>query len=64
VYIAINGTIVAGSRSRGTGSAGLPDSITIPWQNTFSTNDYVEIFVENNTNATDILLSSGVARVN
>jgi hypothetical protein len=64
VYIAINGTIVAGSRSRGTGSAGLPDSITIPWQHTFSTNDYVEIFVENNTNATDILLSSGVARVN
>jgi hypothetical protein len=64
VYIAINGTIVAGSRSRGTGSAGLPDSITIPWQHTFSTNDYVEVFVENNTNATDILLSSGVARVN
>jgi hypothetical protein len=64
VYIAINGTIVAGSRSRGTGSAGLPDSITIPWQNTFSTNDYVEIFVENNTNSTDILLSSGIARVN
>jgi hypothetical protein len=64
VYIAINGTIVAGSRSRGTGSAGLPDSITIPWQHTFSTNDYVEIFVENNTNATDILLSSGVSRVN
>ena len=64
VYIAINGTIVAGSRSRGTGSAGLPDSITIPWQHTFSTNDYVEAFVENNTNATDILLSSGVARVN
>ena len=64
VYIAINGTIVAGSRSRGTGSAGLPDSITIPWQHTFSTNDYVEVFVENNTNSTDILLSSGIARVN
>jgi hypothetical protein len=64
IYIAINGTIITGSRSRGTGSAGLPDSITIPWQHTFSPNDYLEIFVENNTNATDILLSSGVARVN
>jgi hypothetical protein len=64
IYIAINGTIDVGSRRRGTGSAGLPTSITIPWQHTFSTNDYVEVFVENNTNDTDILLSSGVARVN
>jgi hypothetical protein len=64
VYIAINGTIVAGSRRQGTGSAGLPTSITAPWQHTFSTNDYVEVFVENNTNATDILLSTGIARVN
>jgi hypothetical protein len=63
-YIAINGTIIAESRGRGTGSAGLPDRITLPWQHTFSTNDYVEVFVENNTNATDILLSSGIARVN
>jgi hypothetical protein len=64
IYIAINGTIDAGSRRQGTGSAGLPTSVTIPWQHTFSTNDYVEVFVENNTNATDILLSSGIARVN
>jgi hypothetical protein len=64
VYIAINGAIVAGSRGRGTGSAGLPDSITIPWQHTFTTNDFLEVFVENNTNATDILLSSGIERVN
>jgi hypothetical protein len=64
IYIAINGTIEAGSRRQGTGSAGLPTSVTMPWQHTFSTNDYVEVFVENNTNATDILLSSGVARVN
>jgi hypothetical protein len=64
IYIAINGTIDAGSRRQGTGSAGLPTSVTMPWQHTFSTNDYVEVFVENNTNATDILLSSGIARVN
>jgi hypothetical protein len=64
IYIAINGTIDAGSRRQGTGAAGLPTSVTMPWQHTFSTNDYVEVFVENNTNATDILLSSGIARVN
>ena len=63
-YIAINGTIVANSRRQGTGSAGGPTSITIPWQHTFSTNDYVELFVENNTNSTDILVSTAIGRVN
>jgi hypothetical protein len=63
-YVAINGTIVAASRRQGTGSAGGPTSITLPWQHTFSTNDYVEVFVENNTNATDILVSTGIGRVN
>jgi len=63
-YIAINGSIVAASRRQGTGSAGGPTSITLPWQHTFSTNDYVEVFVENNTNATDILVSTAIGRVN
>ena len=63
-YLAINGTIVAASRRQGTGSAGGPTSITLPWQHTFATNDYVEVFVENNTNATDILVSTAIGRVN
>jgi hypothetical protein len=64
VYVAVNGTIVSESKGSGTGSAGLPDRITLPWQHTFSTNDYVEVFVENNTNATDILVSTAISRVN
>tara|TARA_R110000737_G_scaffold351968_1_gene395948 strand:- start:2149 stop:3393 length:1245 start_codon:yes stop_codon:yes gene_type:complete len=63
-YVAINGVVVANSRRQGTGSAGGPTSITIPWQHTFSTNDYVEMFVENNSNATDILVSTAIGRVN
>ena len=63
-YVAINGTKVAESRGQGTASAGGPTSITIPWQYTFSPNDYVEVFVENNTNATDLLVSSAKSRVN
>ena len=63
-YIAINGSVVAGTRRQGTGSAGGPTSITIPWQHTFSTNDYVEMYVENNTNATNILVSTAIGRVN
>lgn len=63
-YVAINGVVIANSRRQGTGSAGGPTSITIPWQHTFSTNDYVEMFVENNSNATDILVSTAIGRVN
>ena len=63
-YVAVNGTKVTASRRQGTASAGGPTSITIPWQHTFSTNDYVEVFVENNTNATDLLVSTAIARVN
>lgn len=63
-YIAIDGVIRSDSRRQGTGSAGGPTSITLPWQENFSTGTYVEVFVENNTNATDILVSSAIGRVN
>ena len=63
-YIAINGVAVAQSRRQGTGAANNPTSITLPWQYTFSTGDYVEVFIANDTNATNILVSSAVGRIN
>ena len=63
-YIAINGVIVPQSRRQGTGSANGPTSITLPWQHTFSTGDYVEVFVANNSNTTNVLVSSAIARIN
>jgi len=63
-YIAINGSIITASKREGTASAGGPDSITLPWQNIFNKDDYIEVFVENNTNATDLLVSSAIIRVN
>lgn len=63
-YIAVNGVVVANSKRSGTASSGSPTSITIPWQIVFSTNDYVEVFVENNDNTTNILVSSAILRVN
>jgi hypothetical protein len=63
-YIAINGVAVAQSRRQGTGAANNPTSITLPWQYTFSTGDYIEVFVANDTNATNILVSSAVGRIN
>jgi hypothetical protein len=63
-YIAINGVAVTQSRRQGTGSANNPTSITLPWQFTFSTGDYVEVFIANDSNATNILVSSAVGRIN
>ena len=63
-YIAVNGSVVAGSQRSATASAGSPSSITLPWQAVFSEDDYVEIWVENNDTTSNILVGSGVLRVN
>lgn len=62
--VAINGSVVANSERRGTASAGSPASITMPWQYTFQNGDYVEVFVQNDDNSTDILVSSAIGRIN
>lgn len=64
VLIAINGSVVAASQRNGTGSAGSPTSITAPWQYTFSTGDYVEVFVQNIDTTANILVSSAIGRIN
>ena len=63
-YMCVNGTIVANSKRSGTASAGSPSSITLPWQHLFVKDDYIEIFVENNDNTANILVSSAVQRLN
>jgi hypothetical protein len=62
--VAINGIIIDGSKRSGSSDAGFPTSVTIPWQYTFNTGDYVEIFATNDTDSIDILCSSAVARIN
>jgi len=63
-YIALNGSIVAGSKRSASASSGSPASITLPWQFDFNLSDYVEIFVENNDGSANILVSSAVLRMN
>jgi len=64
ILVALNGAPIANSERSGTGSSGSPASITAPWQETFSTGDFVEIFVQNNDTTSNILVSSAVGRVN
>lgn len=62
--VAINGSVVPASKITDTADSGNPTSISVPWQYTFQTSDYVEIFVQNNTNTNDLLVSTAIARVN
>jgi hypothetical protein len=63
-YVALDGIVVANSKASGTAAAGGPTRITIPWQTIFNSAKYIEVFVENNTNSTNIIVSSGMVRVN
>lgn len=62
--VALNGVLIPGSMRTGTTDAGKPVSITNIWQITMSTNDFVELFVANETDSIDILVSSAIGRVN
>jgi len=63
-YIAINGVFVANSKRASTASSGQPTSITVPWQDALSTGDYVELFVANDDNTTNLLVPSAIFRIN
>ena len=64
-YIAVNGTIVARSRRESpVASGGLIQVISVPWQITAATDDYVEVFVANDDSTVNLLVSSAVIRVN
>jgi hypothetical protein len=63
VYIAINGTEVSESGGQNDVST-ISGRTTVIWQHTFSPGDFVELFVENNTDTTNIIVSDSVLRVN
>ena len=63
LYVAKNGTEISNSEATANVSAGDPKRVTTIWRLTLSTNDYIEAFVENETDATDILVSDAVQRI-
>jgi hypothetical protein len=62
--IAIGGVAVANSLRTSSASPGSPTAITIPWQDIFSSTDYVEVFVTNEDTTNDVLVSSATFRIN
>lgn len=64
VYFAKNGTVIANSKRTATVSSGGLASVSGLWQDTFSTGDYIEVFVANDTDTVDILVESAILQVN
>ena len=64
VMIAINGTPVANSLRVSDTSSGTPITISCPWQETLTNGDFVEIYVTNESDTTNVLVSSAILRVN
>lgn len=63
-YVYKNGIQVAASAISNRVSAGSPRNTTLIWQDALATNDFIEIYVENNTDTIDILINDAAARLN
>lgn len=56
-YIAKNGSVVTGSRQMSHISSGDDMNMSICWQSSLTTNDYIEVFVQNSTATNNITVS-------
>ncbi len=63
MYIAINGTAVSETGMVRRTDSGNPGAVTAIWQIDASTTDFIEVFVENQTDTINILVNAIVMRV-
>lgn len=63
VYLALNGAVIANSAKSNRVGAADPKNTTCPWQLTLSKNDYLEIWVENTTDTTNLVVIDAILRV-
>lgn len=63
VYLAKNGSVITGSATSISISGANQAFVSIPWQDSVSEDDFYEVFVENNTNTTNIIVESGKLRI-
>lgn len=63
-YIAKNGTVIANSGAQNDLNSSTNSRTTLPWQLSLDTNDFIEVFAENNINTVNILVSDATHRVN
>jgi len=61
-YIALNGSIINNSQVISRVGATDPRNISLHWQQNMSTNDYIELFVENNSDTINLVASHAINR--
>lgn len=64
VYLYKNGTKITASGRQVKVDSANPLNVSLVWQLDLAENDYLELYVENNTDAVDILVSGAVMRIN
>lgn len=64
VCVILNGTPVTASCVPARASTSDKISVSVPWQYTFSTNDYIEVGIQNDTDTTNFTVSHGILRIN
>lgn len=63
VYLAKNGSVITDSATTASISGSNQAFVMIPWQDDMIKDAFYEVFVENNTNTTDIIVESGKLRL-
>ena len=63
LYLAKDGSVITNSRSTSTVGANDPKNTSIMWEVQFVTDTFVEVFIENNTDAIDIVFNKASNRV-
>ena len=63
-YVAINGSIVVNSGASNDHNSSTAGRTTMPWQYEFTPGDFVEAWVENNSDTTDVLVTDAAIVVN
>jgi len=64
VCLALNGTVIPGSVKSNRVSATEPKSNTVLWQLSLSQNDFLEIFVSNESDTTNLVVDEAILRIN
>jgi len=62
VYLAFNGAIIANSARTATVGQNDPKSVGVIWQLTLSQTDFLELFVENNSDTVNLVVESAISR--
>lgn len=64
VYLAFNGAVIADSIKQSQTSLALPASIAMRYRKRLEQNDYLEVFVANESSTDDLLVSAASIRIN